>query len=162
MKRLCAGVSVRDKYLEPFPASHGMTRVMAQGTFDLLHPGHLHYLRESAALGDELHVVIARDARKQDEKPLVLDEDSRQTVVDALEMVDKAVLGSEESIFDSVERIQPDVITLGYDQPFDVDDLQQKLADHGLDGINVVRIDEYTGDVSSSSQLRDRVKEERR
>lgn len=133
---------------------------MAQGTFDLLHPGHLHYLQESAKLGDELYVVIARDARKQDEKPLILDEGSRQTVVDALEMVDEGVLGSEESIFDSVERIQPDIITLGYDQPFDVDDLQQKLADNGFEDIDVVRIDEYTGDVSSSSQLRDRAKKE--
>jgi FAD synthetase len=134
-----------------------MTRVMAQGTFDLLHPGHIHYLRESAALGDELVVVIARDARKDDKKPLIMDEDSRQTVVDALEMVENAVLGSEESIFDSVDRLEPDIITLGYDQPYDPDDLEDTLADHGLPDIAVVRIGEYAGPTASSSDLRNRI-----
>lgn len=137
-----------------------MTRVMAQGTFDLLHPGHIHYLCESAALGDELYVVIARDSRMEEKKDLVMDEDNRRTVVDALEMVDKAVLGSEESIFDSVERIKPEVITLGYDQPFDPEKLEADLAEHGFDDIRVVRIDEYDGETTSSSQIKARIRGE--
>lgn len=136
-----------------------MTRVMAQGTFDLLHPGHIHYLEESAALGEELCVVIARDSRKESEKDLVMDEDDRRTVVDALEAVDRAVLGSEDSIFDSVERIQPDIITIGYDQPYDPDELEATLEEHGFPDIDVVRIGEYAGDVTSSSQLKDRIQE---
>lgn len=130
---------------------------MAQGTFDLLHPGHIHYLKKSAALGDELHVVIARDSRMTEKKDLVMDEKSRRIVVDALEMVDDAVLGSEDSIFDSVERIQPDIITLGYDQPFDPGELEEKLEQQGFDGIDVVRIGEYKGAVTSSSQLKERL-----
>lgn len=133
----------------------GMTRVMAQGTFDLLHPGHIHYLQESAALGNELYVVIARDSRMKEEKELVMEEGSRRIVVDALEMVDEAVLGSEDSIFDSVERINPDIITIGYDQPYDPKELKKKLEEHGFDEIDVVRISEYDGPITSSSQLKE-------
>ncbi|HTD81915.1 MAG TPA: adenylyltransferase/cytidyltransferase family protein, partial [Thermoplasmata archaeon] len=39
-----------------------MVRVMATGVFDLLHPGHVAFLREAKALGDELVVVVARDS----------------------------------------------------------------------------------------------------
>nr|EGQ39935.1 MAG: cytidylyltransferase [Candidatus Nanosalinarum sp. J07AB56] len=45
-----------------------MTRVMAQGTFDILHPGHVHYLEEAAEHGDTLVVVVARDSRVQERK----------------------------------------------------------------------------------------------
>lgn len=138
---------------------YGMTRVMAQGTFDLLHPGHIYYLEESAALGDELVVVIARDSRKKDEKDLVMDEAARRRVVDALAAVDQAVLGSEDSIFDSVDRLQPDIITLGYDQPYDPDELEDTLTDHGFPDIDVVRISAYDGTVTSSSELKEQIRQ---
>lgn len=131
-----------------------MTRVMAQGRFDLIHPGHIHYLQESKALGDELYVIIARDARLDDDP--VMGEDARRLVVDALKPVDKALLGSEEDIFVSVERVNPDVITLGHDQPYDADRLRKQLDDHGFEGIKVVRIDAYDGPLSSSTELRER------
>ncbi|HQP72188.1 MAG TPA: adenylyltransferase/cytidyltransferase family protein, partial [Methanoculleus sp.] len=35
-----------------------MRRVVATGTFDILHPGHLYYLEESRKLGDELYVIV--------------------------------------------------------------------------------------------------------
>lgn len=130
---------------------------MAQGVFDLLHPGHLHYLRESRQLGDELYVVIARDSRKQGEKDLVMPEEERRTVVDALDVVDEAVLGSEDSIFDTVDEIEPDIITLGYDQDHDEEKLEQTLAEHGFENVDVVRIGKYDGPVESSTALRQRL-----
>ncbi|MDY6769635.1 MAG: adenylyltransferase/cytidyltransferase family protein [Candidatus Nanohaloarchaea archaeon] len=137
-----------------------MTRVMAQGTFDLLHPGHVHYLEESAALGDDLHVVIARDSRKRGEgKEPVMPEDARRAVVAALEVVDTAVLGSEDSIFDTVEQVDPDIITLGHDQGRDEEELAWALADHGFPDVAVRRMPAYTGTVSSSTELRRRAAE---
>lgn len=47
-------------------------RVVAQGTFDILHPGHLHYFREGEAMGDELHVIIARRNNVTHKDPPVL------------------------------------------------------------------------------------------
>lgn len=128
-----------------------MSRVMAQGTFDILHPGHLHYLRESAALGHHLAVVIARDSRIRDRKPLFMDEESRRAIVGALDVVDEAVLGSEGSIFESVGRVDPDVITIGYDQGFEPEELLDQLSDAGFGGIEVVRIGPYEGSGPTSS-----------
>jgi FAD synthetase len=124
-----------------------MTVVLANGVFDYLHPGHLHYLRKSAALGDELKVVITRDSWPT-AKTIRMDEDDRQAVVQALEMVDNAFLGSEDSIYEAVEHADPDIITLGYDQKFDEDELGQGLADNGFD-VEIVRIGKK-GDYSSS------------
>lgn len=138
-----------------------MRRVMAQGTFDIVHPGHLHYLRESAGLGDELHVVISRDSRMESRKDLFMDDESRREVVESLEMVDSARLGSEGSIFDSVERINPAVITIGYDQKFDVSQLKEELINAGYPDVEVERISEYTGSgVRSSSDVKRRIKEQ--
>lgn len=130
-----------------------MTRVLANGTFDLIHPGHLHYLKQSAQHGDDLVVVIARDSRAKTKKDtLLFDEDERQELVAAIDAVDKAILGSTESIFDTVQQIQPDIITLGYDQDFDKESLKAALREHGSDAA-VIRIDE--GPSFSSSDLKE-------
>jgi len=131
---------------------------MAQGTFDILHPGHRHYLEESAALGDELVVVIARDSRVATRKNVFLDEESRQRVVEGMDAVDRAVLGSEADLFASVAEIEPDVITLGHDQDYEIDALEADLAVAGFEGIDVVRIDAYDGPgVTSSSDVKARI-----
>jgi FAD synthetase len=137
-----------------------MRRVMAQGTFDVLHPGHVHYLEASAALGDELVVVIARDSRVGARKDLFMDEASRRRVVEALDCVEEAVLGSEDDLFDSVDRLQPAVITLGYDQAFDPDELEADLAEAGFPDIEVVRIGPGPDEgVTSSSDVKARLKQ---
>lgn len=125
-----------------------MTTVMAQGVFDLLHPGHLHYLRESKNQGDKLVAVIARDSRI--EKDIHFNEEERQEMVQALEAVDEAILGSEESIYDTVERVQPDIITLGYDQPFDKEEVASMAEEAIGEKVEVVRIEEKP-DYSSTS-----------
>lgn len=136
----------------------GMRRVMAQGTFDILHPGHRHYLEESAALGDELAVVIARDSRVATRKDVFLDEESRRRVVEGLGVVDRAILGSEEDLFASVDEIDPEVITLGHDQGYEIDALESDLAAAGFGGIDIVRIDAYDGPgVTSSSDVKARI-----
>ncbi|MCJ7428978.1 MAG: adenylyltransferase/cytidyltransferase family protein [Candidatus Nanohaloarchaeota archaeon QJJ-5] len=130
-------------------------RILANGTFDLLHPGHLHYLEESAALGEELIVVIARDSRAREKKnTLLFDEQQRRDLVAALEPVDRAILGSNDSIFDTVKKVDPSIITLGYDQDFEKASLEDALDDRGFD-TEVIRISE--GPTFSSSQLKDRL-----
>lgn len=125
-----------------------MKTVMAQGVFDLLHPGHLHYLNSSKEYGDKLVVVIARDSRI--EKDLHFTENERKEMIDALEIVDKALLGSEESIYDTVKKVRPDVITLGYDQPFDEKDVESMAEEAIEEEVDVVRIGEKP-DYSSTS-----------
>ncbi len=117
-----------------------MTRVMATGTFDLLHPGHLLYLEQSRALGDYLVVVVARDVNVKHKPRPIVPEDQRLMMVAALKIVDLAVLGHESDFMVPVENLRPDIITLGYDQHFDPEALRTKLAGRGLHP-EIVRID---------------------
>jgi FAD synthetase len=108
-------------------------RVIAQGTFDILHPGHVHYLEEAATMGDELHVIVARRSNVTHKpKPILPDEQRRDTVA-ALAAVDRAHLGHPEDIFVPIERLQPSVIALGYDQHHDADAIREALAARGID-----------------------------
>lgn len=126
-----------------------MKTVMAQGTFDVLHPGHIHYLEKSAELGDMLVVVVARDSRVSDRKELVFDEEERRQILEALEAVDEAILGSEGDIYSAVEEVDPDVITLGYDQDHEEQKVKQMAEDATGHGVSVERIS-GKGEYSSS------------
>ncbi|MFW5928909.1 MAG: adenylyltransferase/cytidyltransferase family protein [Halobacteriota archaeon] len=108
-------------------------RVLATGTFDVLHPGHLHYLREAKSLGSELVVIVARDSMIEHKPRPVVHEVQRREMVDALEVVDEAVLGSEDSIYEPLRSIQPDVVALGHDQYFGEEELEKELRERGMD-----------------------------
>ncbi|QKQ98529.1 adenylyltransferase/cytidyltransferase family protein [Candidatus Nanohaloarchaea archaeon] len=129
-----------------------MTKVMAQGTFDILHPGHLHYLQKSAELGENLVVVIARDSRVED-KGLHFTEEERREMVNALKPVDKAILGSEGDIYSTVQQVDPDTITLGYDQDHseeEVREMAEKATGHEVKVKRISGLEDY-----SSSNIRD-------
>ncbi|KAA8922282.1 FAD synthase [Thermoplasma sp.] len=136
-----------------------MTRVMATGVFDIIHLGHIHYLRESKKLGDELVVVVARDstARKNGKIP-IFDENSRLKLVSELKPVDRAILGHEDDMMKTVIEVMPDVITLGYDQKFNEADLRRRLEQIGVDA-RIIRISKYDGNLNSSSMVRKKIME---
>jgi FAD synthetase len=142
----------------------GRTTVLAQGTFDLLHPGHVHYLEDAAARGDELHVVVARAPNVTHKPAPLLPGRQRRDVVAAVAAVDRAHLGDTEDIFVPVERIDPDVIVLGYDQHHDPDAVAGALADRGID-CRVERASPrepgYEGELLSTGRIVQRVLAER-
>lgn len=118
-----------------------MVRVLATGTFDLLHPGHILYLSEAKKMGDELYVIVARESMiKHKPRPIIPDE-QRVEMVNSLKIVDKAVLGSESDIFDPIKEIKPDIIVLGYDQGFDIEQLQKQLHEKGFNS-KVIRLEQ--------------------
>ena len=110
-----------------------MNRVVAQGTFDILHPGHVHYLREAKAMGEQLHVIIARANNVTHKPDPVVPGAQRVEMVEALDPVDHARLGHPEDIFVPIEEIEPSVIALGHDQHHDLEKLEAQLADRGID-----------------------------
>lgn len=116
-----------------------LTRVLATGTFDILHPGHVYFLAQAKALGDELFVIIARDSNVTHKPKPVIPEEQRLEMVDALKAVNKAILGSEKDMFEPLREIKPDIIALGYDQRFDTEILEKELTKRGLPA-KVVRI----------------------
>ncbi len=120
-----------------------MVRVLATGTFEILHPGHLLYLEEAKKLGDELFVVVARDSTVKNRKRTpIIPEEQRLRMISALKMVDKAILGSEKDMFEPLYSIKPDVITLGYDQAFDEEKLERELNKRGFHS-KVIRIKKH-------------------
>jgi len=120
-----------------------MVRVLATGTFEILHPGHLLYLEEAKKLGDELFVIVGRDVtvRKRKRTPII-PEEQRLKMVSALKMVDNAMLGSEKDIYEPLYTIKPDIIALGYDQDFDEEKLGRELRERGFNS-KVIRIKKH-------------------
>jgi FAD synthetase len=137
-------------------------RVMAAGVFDLLHPGHVHYLDEAREQGDELVVVVARDASVRERKhPPILPESTRRELVAALKPVDRAILGDEEDELVSVERLEPDVIALGYDDHHDEEAVREACRARGVD-VDVERMSAYTGDLAGTREILRRIADSQR
>ena len=112
----------------------GKKIVLAGGVFDIIHPGHIHTLNAAKALGDVLVVAIATDktAKKMKKRQPLHSQELRHELVSSLSMVDVAVIGNEDDIFETVKLVKPDVIALGYDQVH-----QEKFISDGCKRINL-------------------------
>jgi len=120
-----------------------MVKVMATGTFDLLHMGHIYFLKEAKKLGDTLCVVIATDTtvRKLKHEP-VNPEKIRLDLISELNVVDEAYLGYENDMYTIVKEVRPDIIALGYDQIHDENKIKDEIKKRNLSA-KVVRLSEY-------------------
>ena len=132
-----------------------MKKVMASGTFDLLHPGHGVYLQEAKNLGgynSKLYVVVARDTTVEKRKRVpIVGENQRLELIKMLKPVDEAYLGNEEGdIFKIVREIDPDIIAIGPDQTHNVEKLQKAVDERGLKA-KVQRVKVYHKDELDSS-----------
>jgi rfaE bifunctional protein nucleotidyltransferase chain/domain len=96
----------------------GGTVVFTNGVFDLVHPGHVRYLREAQALGDALIVAINSDrsvrANKGPGRP-INPENERAELLMALDCVDAVTIFDEETPQAMIARIRPDVLVKGAD-----------------------------------------------
>ncbi|MEM4700413.1 MAG: DUF357 domain-containing protein [Candidatus Nezhaarchaeales archaeon] len=130
-------------------------RVLVAGVFDLIHPGHLYFLQQAKELG-EVYVVVARDstAEKVKGRRPIVPEGQRLKVVSQLKPVDHAVLGEEGDLLKVVERIKPDIVLLGPNQPFSEEELKEELRRRGLE-TQVLRVKEIYRDCElySSSMI---------
>ena len=129
---------------------------MAFGSFDVIHPGHLFYLRHAKALGKELVVVLATDSSIERIKKIKPKYTQRERLehIRALPYVDKAIIGHEgEDPLAIVEEIKPGIIALGYDQRYEIEDLKEQLKKRGLD-VDIFRIGAYKDNIYKSSKLK--------
>ena len=122
-----------------------MVKVMATGTFDLLHQGHIYYLKDAKKLGDKLAVVVATDStvRRLKHEP-VNPEEIRLTLIKELKVVDEAYIGHEDDMYEIVEEIKPDIIALGFDQIHDENKIKKELEKRKID-VKVERLEEFKG-----------------
>ncbi|NPB00372.1 MAG: cytidylyltransferase family protein [Crenarchaeota archaeon] len=119
------------------------TKVLTAGTFEIIHPGHIYYLRQAWRLG-RVVTIVSRDStvRKIKKRDPIVDEKSRLEVVGSLYYVHKARLGYEDDMLRVVEEERPNIILLGPDQPVDEDWLKRELEKRGLGNIEVLRLRE--------------------
>ena len=96
----------------------GKTIVFSNGCFDILHRGHVEYLSKAADLGDILIIGLNTDASvkriKGPSRP-VNDEKARAVVLAALEFVDAIMFFDEDTPYNLIKNVQPDVLVKGKD-----------------------------------------------
>lgn len=136
---------------------------MASGTFDIIHPGHGFYLEKAKQLGGDdavLMVVIATDKTVEKNKRVpIMSQQQRLELIQMFKQVDEAYIGSEDDPFKIVKDKKPDIIAIGPDQNFDLNQLQEKLLKLGLD-IKVVKINDYKKfDLDSSCKIIKKIKQ---
>ena len=93
--------------------------VFTNGVFDLLHLGHIDYLSKAKDLGNFLIVGVNSDAsarrlQKGDNRP-IKDEVSRSTIMAALRFVDLVIVFDEDTPYEVIKLVQPDILVKGSD-----------------------------------------------
>ena len=134
----------------------GHTIVFTNGCFDLVHRGHIDSLARAAEFGERLVVGLNSDTSvkflKGKHRPLI-DEHSRAVLLASLIMVDAVVIFDEETPYELIKSIQPDVLAKGNDY------LVEEIAGYDIvlaKGGRVERIELTEG--FSTSSLIDKIK----
>jgi FAD synthetase len=132
-------------------------KVLVFGTFDIVHAGHIHMLREAKGLGDYLTVIISRDdtaTQVKGNRP-VFEEQERLESVKILDIADKVRLGNQgEDKYLVIREEDPDIIGLGYDQDAFVDKLKQNVKPE----IEIVRLKAYKPEIYKSSKIKEQIR----
>lgn len=107
-----------------------MSIVLLFGSFDILHPGHRALFAQAKEHGEELHVIVARDATIAQIKgrPPYFSQEERCRQLQEEPLVDVVHLGAEGDKYAHARTLAPDVIVLGYDQEAFIDGLLREIA----------------------------------
>ena len=134
------------------PEGQVSKKVFVGGTFDLIHPGHIEFLKEAAKYG-RVYVSVSRNknAERIKKRPIVNDEAERLEVIKSIRYVYDAFLGDEEDFLKSVMRVRPDIIFLGPDQKVDEKALKEELKRRGLENVEIIRMEKRLNNWSHSS-----------
>ena len=129
-------------------------KVLTFGTFDILHPGHISFLKQAKEYGDYLVVIVGRDetVKKIKGKYPRNSELDRLNKLNKLDFVSNVRLGKLKDPYGVIEEERPDIICLGYDQESFTQDLEKKIKEFKLN-TKVVRLKAYRPEKYKSSLL---------
>jgi|TARA_B100000315_G_C14567279_1_gene583629 cytidyltransferase-like protein len=133
-----------------------MKKVMAFGSFDVLHKGHEAYLKEARSYGKHLIVIVAKDENilRFKGRKAKHDEEYRLRQVKRLDFVDEAVLGHKDDIFEVLGEFKPNIVCLGYDQStISEDALKNELKKFNITA-KIVRAKSFKPGIYKSSILK--------
>jgi D-beta-D-heptose 7-phosphate kinase/D-beta-D-heptose 1-phosphate adenosyltransferase len=109
--------------------------IFTNGCFDILHKGHLSLLKQASELGDKLIVGLNTDASvkrlKGDERP-VNDQTTRKEQLELISYVDKVVLFDEDTPYELINKLKPDLIVKGGDYTV------EEIVGHDLAPVHIV------------------------
>lgn len=150
-RKIIYNLSAIDEFMKNFKEKYeGKKVVMTNGCFDIIHPGHVDYLKKSKNLGDILIVAVNSDRSissiKGSSRP-INSFDYRSKVLSSLEAVDLVVEFDEDTPENLIKNILPDVLTKGSDY-----DISEIAGSHDVisNGGEVVLIDLVKGHSTSS------------
>ena len=131
--------------------------VFTNGVFDLLHLGHIDYLSKAKDEGNILIVGVNTDdstrrLNKGKSRPLT-NQQSRSTILASLLFVDAVILFDEDTPYELIKQIQPDVLVKGSD--YKTEDIVGYDIVHAKNG-KVVTIDFLEG--YSTTAIEERIK----
>jgi len=142
--------------------------VLTSGAFDLIHYGHIRLLEEAKSHGGpdaRLVVIIATDetVRRLKGKAPVFPEDQRRALLEALKVVDEALLGYEDlDMATVIEKVKPDIIAVGHDQE-DIERMAKEAIEKKGLPIQIVKIGKFGKfDLNSSSKIKRKIVEDLR
>lgn len=131
-------------------------KIMVFGTFDGLHLGHLHFLKQAKSLSKRgyLIVSVARDenVEKIKGRSPFFGEKKRKKFIEKSKIADKVVLGGVKNHLPHILSAAPDIIALGYDQKAYVKGLKKDLKEKKL-SVKIVRLKPYKEKIYKSSLL---------
>ena len=143
---------IKSNYILTEKGRKNIKVVLTGGVYDIIHPGHIHTLKNSKQEGDLLIVSIARDNRVikiKGRKP-INNEKRRTILVSSIRYVDFTLLGSKGDIFGIVKKIKPNIITIGYDQTHQISELRRRVKINNLN-IKIKKLDSPIPYVKSSN-----------
>ena len=143
---------IKSNYILTEKGRKNIKVVLTGGVYDIIHPGHIHTLKNSKQEGDLLIVSIARDNRVikiKGRKP-INNEKRRTILVSSIRYVDFTLLGSKGDIFGIVKKIKPNIITIGYDQTHQISELRRRVKINNLN-IKIKKLDSPIPHVKSSN-----------
>ena len=124
--------------------------VLCHGHFNILHPGHIRYLKNASQQGERLLVSVISDRNLQDSGYSNLySQKERANSVASLEIVDQVILLKNETLTDVIKRISPSTLVLG--KEFEVERFDEVEEAVKLCGKNGGKVIFHAGDIQYAS-----------
>ena len=124
------------------PKGRGKLKVvMIGGAFEIIHPGHLHTMDEAKSSGTPWSSWWPRTGRSSRTRDATRSRPRNGGSSSSLrsETSTRRIPGGQGSIYDTLEKVRPDVVALGYDQKHNPQDIENEAAKRGMK-VRVVRL----------------------
>ncbi len=126
--------------------------VFTCGCFDLIHAGHIAYLKEAKSMGNELIIGVTKDKfvnKLKGKKRPIIPEQDRVAIINALRCVDNAFLGNNPNFAKDIKLLKPDIYVKGGEYTLETINQDERKAVESYGG--TILFAKYISGLSSSN-----------